>query len=70
MDNWKHYKTKVASYWLIKLDSVKQRKVSGTHPFALCVFIRLKPVAKFIAILYVNIDLLLLDKDLDREDEK
>ncbi|XP_075837229.1 tubulin polyglutamylase TTLL7 isoform X1 [Microtus pennsylvanicus] len=27
MDNWKHYKTKVASYWLIKLDSVKQRKV-------------------------------------------
>uniref|UniRef100_A0A8C6W6I8 Tubulin polyglutamylase TTLL7 n=2 Tax=Nannospalax galili TaxID=1026970 RepID=A0A8C6W6I8_NANGA len=27
MDNWKHYKTKVASYWLIKLDSAKQRKV-------------------------------------------
>ncbi|EGV98615.1 Tubulin polyglutamylase TTLL7 [Cricetulus griseus] len=27
MDNWKHYKTKVASYWLIKLDSVKQRKL-------------------------------------------
>ncbi|XP_020041206.2 tubulin polyglutamylase TTLL7 isoform X1 [Castor canadensis] len=27
MDNWKHHKTKVASYWLIKLDSVKQRKV-------------------------------------------
>nr|XP_048309571.1 tubulin polyglutamylase TTLL7 isoform X1 [Myodes glareolus]XP_048309572.1 tubulin polyglutamylase TTLL7 isoform X1 [Myodes glareolus]XP_048309573.1 tubulin polyglutamylase TTLL7 isoform X1 [Myodes glareolus]XP_048309574.1 tubulin polyglutamylase TTLL7 isoform X1 [Myodes glareolus] len=27
MGNWKHYKTKVASYWLIKLDSVKQRKV-------------------------------------------
>ncbi|XP_036045374.1 tubulin polyglutamylase TTLL7 [Onychomys torridus] len=27
MDNWKHYKTKVASYWLIKLDSTKQRKV-------------------------------------------
>ncbi|NWI19689.1 TTLL7 polyglutamylase, partial [Crypturellus soui] len=27
MDNWKHHKTKVASYWLVKLDSVKQRKV-------------------------------------------
>ncbi|XP_004841438.1 tubulin polyglutamylase TTLL7 isoform X1 [Heterocephalus glaber] len=27
IDNWKHHKTKVASYWLIKLDSVKQRKV-------------------------------------------
>ncbi|XP_053776360.1 tubulin polyglutamylase TTLL7 isoform X2 [Desmodus rotundus] len=25
--NWKHHKTKVASYWLIKLDSVRQRKV-------------------------------------------
>lgn len=30
MDNWKHHKTKVASYWLVKLDSVKQRKVSDT----------------------------------------
>uniref|UniRef100_A0A8D0E3L1 Tubulin tyrosine ligase like 7 n=1 Tax=Salvator merianae TaxID=96440 RepID=A0A8D0E3L1_SALMN len=27
MDNWKLHKSKVASYWLIKLDSVKQRKV-------------------------------------------
>uniref|UniRef100_A0A8D2J7N3 Tubulin tyrosine ligase like 7 n=1 Tax=Varanus komodoensis TaxID=61221 RepID=A0A8D2J7N3_VARKO len=27
MDNWKYHKSKVASYWLIKLDSVKQRKV-------------------------------------------
>ncbi|XP_027686685.2 tubulin polyglutamylase TTLL7 isoform X1 [Chelonia mydas] len=27
MDNWKYHKTNVASYWLIKLDSVKQRKV-------------------------------------------
>uniref|UniRef100_A0A8C6VAC6 Tubulin polyglutamylase TTLL7-like n=1 Tax=Naja naja TaxID=35670 RepID=A0A8C6VAC6_NAJNA len=26
-DNWKYHKSKVASYWLIKLDSVKQRKV-------------------------------------------
>lgn len=30
MDNWKYHKTKVASYWLVKLDSVKQRKVSDT----------------------------------------
>ncbi|XP_030887787.1 tubulin polyglutamylase TTLL7 [Leptonychotes weddellii] len=29
IDNWKYHKTKVASYWLIKLDSVKQRKVSN-----------------------------------------
>ncbi|XP_023607552.1 tubulin polyglutamylase TTLL7 [Myotis lucifugus] len=27
LENWKFHKTKVASYWLIKLDSVKQRKV-------------------------------------------
>ncbi|XP_016850374.1 tubulin polyglutamylase TTLL7 isoform X2 [Anolis carolinensis] len=27
MDNWKYHKSKVASYWLIKLDSAKQRKV-------------------------------------------
>lgn len=27
IDNWKYHKTKVASYWLIKLDSAKQRKV-------------------------------------------
>ncbi|XP_059545040.1 tubulin polyglutamylase TTLL7 isoform X2 [Myotis daubentonii] len=27
LDNWKFHKAKVASYWLIKLDSVKQRKV-------------------------------------------
>ncbi|XP_069795454.1 tubulin polyglutamylase TTLL7 isoform X2 [Narcine bancroftii] len=27
LDNWKYYKPKVASYWLVKLDSTKQRKV-------------------------------------------
>ncbi|KAG8519467.1 Tubulin polyglutamylase TTLL7 [Galemys pyrenaicus] len=27
IDNWKFHKAKVASYWLIKLDSVKQRKI-------------------------------------------
>ncbi|NXU89112.1 TTLL7 polyglutamylase, partial [Xiphorhynchus elegans] len=27
MDNWKYHKTKVSSYWLVKLDSIKQRKV-------------------------------------------
>ncbi|XP_009272456.1 PREDICTED: tubulin polyglutamylase TTLL7 isoform X2 [Aptenodytes forsteri] len=27
MDNWKYHKTKVASYWLVELESVKQRKV-------------------------------------------
>nr|XP_033772520.1 tubulin polyglutamylase TTLL7 isoform X2 [Geotrypetes seraphini] len=27
MDNWKYHKPKVASYWLIKLDSMKQKKV-------------------------------------------
>ncbi|XP_043929343.1 tubulin polyglutamylase TTLL7 [Protopterus annectens] len=27
MDNWKHHKSKVASYWLVKLDCGKQRKV-------------------------------------------
>ncbi|XP_005993927.1 tubulin polyglutamylase TTLL7 [Latimeria chalumnae] len=27
MDNWKYHKSKVASYWLVKLDSTKQRKV-------------------------------------------
>ncbi|XP_063795044.1 tubulin polyglutamylase TTLL7 isoform X2 [Pseudophryne corroboree] len=27
MDNWRYHKPKVASYWLIKLDSVKQRKI-------------------------------------------
>ncbi|XP_055979636.1 tubulin polyglutamylase TTLL7 [Sorex fumeus] len=27
MDNWKYHKSKVASYWLIKLDSGKQRKI-------------------------------------------
>lgn len=31
MDNWKFHKSKVASYWLIKLDSAKQRKVSGAY---------------------------------------
>ena len=28
LDNWKYHKPKVASYWLVKLDSTKQRKVS------------------------------------------
>lgn len=43
IDNWKYHKTKVASYWLIKLDSVKQRKVSNEYPktgfcsFGLCI---------------------------------
>ncbi|XP_051930471.1 tubulin polyglutamylase TTLL7 isoform X1 [Hippocampus zosterae] len=27
LDNWKFHKPKVASYWLVKLDSTKQRKV-------------------------------------------
>ncbi|XP_068056031.1 tubulin polyglutamylase TTLL7 isoform X3 [Anomalospiza imberbis] len=27
MDNWKYHKTKVSSFWLVKLDSSKQRKV-------------------------------------------
>ncbi|KAF7665917.1 hypothetical protein LDENG_00127100 [Lucifuga dentata] len=27
LDNWKYHKQKVASYWLVKLDSTKQRKV-------------------------------------------
>ncbi|CDQ61379.1 unnamed protein product [Oncorhynchus mykiss] len=27
LDNWKYHKPKVASYWLVKLDSTKQRKV-------------------------------------------
>uniref|UniRef100_A0A8D2NZU4 Tubulin tyrosine ligase like 7 n=1 Tax=Zosterops lateralis melanops TaxID=1220523 RepID=A0A8D2NZU4_ZOSLA len=27
MDNWKYHKTKVSSFWLVKLDSAKQRKV-------------------------------------------
>uniref|UniRef100_A0A8C9VFH2 Tubulin tyrosine ligase-like family, member 7 n=1 Tax=Scleropages formosus TaxID=113540 RepID=A0A8C9VFH2_SCLFO len=27
LDNWKYHKPKVASYWLVKLDSMKQRKV-------------------------------------------
>eukprot|EP00794_Sanderia_malayensis_P008006 gene8006-8865_t len=26
-DNWKYHKPKVASYWLVKLDSIKRRKV-------------------------------------------
>ncbi|CAL8253180.1 unnamed protein product [Merluccius merluccius] len=27
LDNWKYHKPKVASYWLVKLDSTKQRKM-------------------------------------------
>lgn len=30
LDNWRYHKPKVASYWLVKLDSTKQRKVSLT----------------------------------------
>lgn len=33
MDNWKHHKTKVSSFWLVKLDSAKQRKVSDIFHF-------------------------------------
>ncbi|MGH0127584.1 UNVERIFIED_CONTAM: hypothetical protein FKN15_028509 [Acipenser sinensis] len=29
LDNWKYHKPKVASYWLVKLDSTKQRKVGA-----------------------------------------
>lgn len=28
-DNWKFHKPRVASYWLVKLDSIKRRKVRG-----------------------------------------
>nr|XP_009943256.1 PREDICTED: tubulin polyglutamylase TTLL7 [Opisthocomus hoazin] len=43
MDNWKYHKTKVASYWLVKLDSVKQRKVldivkTSVHAVLQCVW--------------------------------
>lgn len=27
IENWKFYKPRVASYWLVKLDSIKRRKV-------------------------------------------
>ena len=27
MTEWKHHKPRVASYWLVKLDSIKRRKV-------------------------------------------
>ncbi|XP_042662822.1 tubulin polyglutamylase TTLL7 isoform X2 [Tyto alba] len=36
MDNWKYHKTKVASYWLVKLDSVKQRKVLDIVKTSVC----------------------------------
>ena len=29
VEEWKLHKPKVASYWLVKLDSVKRRKVSS-----------------------------------------
>ena len=28
-DNWKFHKPRVASYWLVKLDSIKRRKVAS-----------------------------------------
>ncbi|KTG03665.1 hypothetical protein cypCar_00014361, partial [Cyprinus carpio] len=31
LNNWKYHKPKVASYWLVKLDATKQRKVSGLN---------------------------------------
>ncbi|CAG03459.1 unnamed protein product [Tetraodon nigroviridis] len=35
LDNWKYHKSKVASYWLVKLDSTKQRKrLSPNEPQA------------------------------------
>lgn len=27
-ENWKFHKPRIASYWLVKLDSIKRRKVS------------------------------------------
>lgn len=77
MDNWKHYKTKVASYWLIKLDSTKQRKVSGPQRSLRpsCV-----PEAKMLSHVHHNViwehvfacvfNNAVLDKDLDRGDKK
>lgn len=32
LNNWKYHKPKVASYWLVKLDATKQRKVKY-YPF-------------------------------------
>ena len=29
-DNWKFHKPRVASYWLVKLDSIKRRKARKT----------------------------------------
>ena len=28
-ENWKYHKPRIASYWLVKLDSIKRRKVSS-----------------------------------------
>ncbi|NWV22758.1 TTLL7 polyglutamylase, partial [Origma solitaria] len=36
MDNWKYHKTKVSSYWLVKLDSAKQRKVLDIVRTSVC----------------------------------
>ena len=33
MENWKYHKPKVASYWLVKLDSMKRRKVSDAYKY-------------------------------------
>ena len=30
-ENWKFHKPRVATYWLVKLDSVKRRKVEFVH---------------------------------------
>jgi len=29
-ENWKFHKPRIASYWLVKLDSIKRRKVNHT----------------------------------------
>ena len=34
-DNWKFHKPRVASYWLVKLDSIKRRKARKNSRFAL-----------------------------------
>ena len=31
-ENWKLHKPRVASYWLVKLDSIKRRKVRHVTP--------------------------------------
>ena len=33
-ENWKFHKPRIASYWLVKLDSIKRRKVRLTSGYA------------------------------------